>query len=72
MILACTHSGNINGEPVLLYFYGICDFGWKNKRNMGRKKTPPFAKAPFQRALSVTNGTFHHNICINALAKYPG
>ena len=72
MILTCTHFGNIDDEPVLHYFDGICDFGKKNRRNVGRKQTPPFAKAPCQHSLSVTNGTFYHNICISALAEYPG
>jgi len=74
MILACTHFGNIDDEPVLLYFDGICDLGKKNRRNMGRKQTPPppFAMAPYQHTLSLTNGTFYHNICMNVLAKYPG
>jgi len=72
MILACTHFGNIDDEPVLLYFDGICHLSKKNRRNMGRKQTPPFAKATYQHSLSLTNGIFYHNVCINALAKYPG
>ena len=36
----------------------------KNRRNMGRKQTPPFAMAPYQHSLSLTNGNFFHNICI--------
>ena len=47
MILACTHFGNIDDEPVLLYFDGLCDLGKKNRRNnMGRKQTPPFCHGP--------------------------
>jgi len=47
MILACTHFGNIDDEPVLLHFDGICDLGletgviWDvNKRR--RMPWPPF------------------------------
>jgi len=72
MILACTHCGNIDDEPVLLYFQEISDSGKKNWRNVGRKQTSPLAKARYQHSLSVNDGTFYHNICINALAKYPG
>jgi len=48
MILACTQCGDIGDEPVLLYFQEISDFGKKNRRNMGRKQTPPLAKARYQ------------------------
>ena len=70
MILACTHCGNIDDEPVLLYFQEISDFGKKNRPNVGRKQTPPLAKARCQHALNVNDDTCDNDFGVYALWKH--